>query len=258
MRFGKSVLALAIALSAGMGLCFSYANASEKPHPHWTYEGEHGPEHWGNMSEEFKNCSEGKQQSPIDISGNENADLPDIEFSYKPSQLNILNNGHTVQVSYDNGSFIKVDGEDYQLVQFHFHTPSEHTIGGKTFGNELHLVHKSGKGELAVVGVLIEKGKENPAYKEIWANLPKKADEKKEVKATINADELLPVTRSFYRYSGSLTTPPCSENVKWIVLKTPVQMSEAQIKKIESIMKHNNRPVQPINERKVTADTITH
>ncbi len=249
---------MAIALSVGMGLCFSYANASETAHPHWAYEGENGPDHWGKVSEEFKACSEGKQQSPIDISGTENLDLPDVEFSYKPSQLNILNNGHTVQVVYDKGSSIKVDGEDYQLVQFHFHTPSEHTIGGKSFGNELHLVHKNDKGELAVVGVLIEKGKENAAFNEIWANLPQKADEKKEVKATINADSLLPATRSFYRYSGSLTTPPCSESVKWIVLKTPIQMSEAQIHRIQAIMKHNNRPVQPINERKVTADTVTH
>ncbi|MBI5643365.1 MAG: carbonic anhydrase family protein [Deltaproteobacteria bacterium] len=273
MKLGKRFFALA--LSLGISLCAYPAiagdhakDASHASHgsshgsshgaAHWGYEGENGPEHWGSMKEEFKACSEGKHQSPIDISAAENADIADIGFNYKSSALNILNNGHTVQVNYDKGSSIKVDGVDFQLVQFHFHTPSEHTLNGKSFGNEIHFVHKNDKGELAVVGVLIEKGKENAAFKTVWANLPRKADEKKAVKATINANDMLPQGKSFFRYSGSLTTPPCSENVNWIVLKTPIQMSEKQIKAIESIMKHNNRPVQPVNDRKVTADTVTH
>ncbi|MBI1910655.1 MAG: carbonic anhydrase family protein [Deltaproteobacteria bacterium] len=243
----------------GMSMFAYNATASEKAsHPHWAYDGEHGPAHWGHMSEEFAACSQGKTQSPIDISGASEEDTADIAFSYKPSKLNILNNGHTVQVNYDKGSSIKVDGVDFQLVQFHFHTPSEHTVGGKSFGQELHLVHKNDKGELAVVGVLIEKGKENAAYKKIWSNLPRKADEKKEVNAEINAEELLPKTRAAFRYTGSLTTPPCSEGVNWIVLKSPIQMSAKQIDSIQKIMHRNNRPVQPIQGRKVTSDTVSH
>ncbi|MBI5345479.1 MAG: carbonic anhydrase family protein, partial [Deltaproteobacteria bacterium] len=184
--------------------------------------------------------------------------LPDIAFSYKKSTLNIVNNGHTIQVNYDKGSSIKVDGMDYELVQFHFHNPSEHTVSGKAFANEMHLVHRNAKGGLAVVGVLIEAGKEAASFKDIWANLPGKADEKRSLHVTINADELLPKARTFYRYTGSLTTPPCSEGVTWLVLKTPVQMSEAQLKAFNDIFKVNNRPVQPVNDRQIKADTATH
>lgn len=260
-KFGKiPAFAAAFTLAMGMG-AFSYAADShhDSHHaPHWAYEGEHGPEHWGHMSKDFEACAKGKQQSPIDINGSQKEDLADITFGYKPSKLNVINNGHTVQVNADSGSSIKVDGVQYNLVQYHFHTPSEHTVGGKSFGMELHLVHKNDKGELAVVGVLIDKGKENAAYNLIWSNLPAKADEKKGSDKTVNADDLLPKSKLFYTYSGSLTTPPCSENVRWIVLKTPVEMSEAQIKAIMDIMKHNNRPVQPIHERKLKEDTATH
>lgn len=257
MKLGKRFLTLAFAV--GIGLCaYPYANASESGHAHWGYEGEHGPDHWGMMSKDYAACSEGKQQSPINITATESADLADIVFNYKTSELHVLNNGHTVQVNYDSGSSITIDGVQYNLIQFHFHTPSEHTINGKSFGNELHLVHKNDKGELAVVGVLIEEGKENPAFKAIWSNLPKKANEKKDVKVAIDAAQLLPETKSFYRYMGSLTTPPCSESVNWNVLKTPIQMSKKQIEAIQKIMHKNNRPVQPMHDRKVTADSITH
>ncbi|MBZ0220715.1 MAG: carbonic anhydrase family protein [Candidatus Methylomirabilis sp.] len=223
--------------------------AADKHGPHWSYEGEHGPEHWGHMSKEFQACSEGKTQSPIDLSNAAPEALSKIEFKYGSSKLNIVNNGHTVQVNYDGGSSIAVDGSEYGLVQFHFHTPSEHTVDGKSYGNEIHLVHKNGKGQLAVVGVLIEEGSENPAYSAIWSNLPAKAGEKKSVEASINAGELIPSESGYFTYSGSLTTPPCSESVKWIVLKKPIQMSAAQIKEISDIMSKNNRPVQPLNER---------
>lgn len=255
MKISKPFMAVAFAAALGLGT-FGYSIAGDKGGhgPHWAYEGEHGPAHWGHMSKDFAACSEGKQQSPIDITAAQKEDLKDVEFSYKPSALNIINNGHTVQVNYDQGSSIKVNGVDYQLAQFHFHTPSEHTLGGKSFGMELHLVHKNDKGELAVVGVLLEEGKENAAFKTIWQNLPKKADEKKSVKANVNADELLPKTRSYFTYGGSLTTPPCSEGVTWIVLKTPVQMSKKQLQSIETIMHHNNRPVQPLHDRKLKED----
>lgn len=246
---------LAVALAAGLSLTAYAATAGEHAsHPHWGYEGEHGPAHWGHISKEYADCSKGKSQSPIDISGAQDENLADIAFNYKSSKINIVNNGHTVQVNYDEGSSIKVNGSEYKLLQFHFHDPSEHTVGGKSFAVELHLVHKNDKGELAVVGVLIEKGTENPAYKTVWANMPKKAGEKKELKETVDAADLLPASKVYYTYSGSLTTPPCSEGVKWLVLKTPVQMSEAQIDAFMGVHKGNNRPVQPLNSRSIKAD----
>lgn len=232
---------------------FTYSGASE-PHPHWSYEGEHGPGHWSEVSPDYEACSRGKSQSPIDITKPEKDGRETVAFDYRPSKLNVINNGHTVQVNYDKGSSITVNGVSYDLVQFHFHDPSEHTVNGKSYGMELHLVHKNSKGELAVVGVLIENGAENPAFKALWANLPAGPDEKKELGETINAADFLPAARNFYRYAGSLTTPPCSESVKWLVIEKPIQMSEAQISRFKEIIKGNNRPVQPLNGRKVVID----
>ncbi|MEK6759475.1 MAG: carbonic anhydrase family protein [Deltaproteobacteria bacterium] len=256
MRLSKRFMMVALASIVGMGMgVYGTADASEKGgHHHWAYEGETGPSHWSHVSPEFAVCNEGKSQSPIDITAPQKENIADINFSYKPSALNLINNGHTVQANYDDGSTINVNGVDYKLLQFHFHTPSEHTVGGKSFGMELHLVHKNDKGELAVVGVLLEDGKDNQAYSAVLKDLPKKANEKKSGKAAFNADDLLPKTRTHYTYSGSLTTPPCTENVTWLVLKTPVQISKKQIKALEGIMKHNNRPVQPMHDRPLKED----
>ncbi len=251
MRAGKRFL-FAAAFTLGLGLAALNVQAGDHSHaPHWGYEGEGGPEKWGHMSSDFKACSEGRTQSPIDLSNATPEALSEIKFNYKASKLNVVNNGHTVQVNYDGGSSIEVDGSEYKLVQFHFHTPSEHTVDGKSYGNEMHLVHKNDKGELAVVGVLIDKGTENAAYKAIWSNLPAKANDKKSADVDINASELLPGEKSYFTYAGSLTTPPCSESVKWIVLKSPIQMSEAQIAEIQKIMHKNNRPVQKLHDRKL-------
>ncbi|MCC6543358.1 MAG: carbonic anhydrase family protein [Nitrospirae bacterium] len=224
-------------------------HAASHAAPHWSYEGDHGPAHWGEFGEA---CAEGKRQSPVNITGAETSSLPNIDIKYKPSKLNILNNGHTIQVNYEEGSSIVLDASEYKLLQFHFHDPSEHTVDGKSYGMELHLVHKNDNGDLAVIGVLIEEGKENNAFKQIWANMPKKADEKKEVKgASIDASTLLPESLAYYTYPGSLTTPPCTESVTWLVLKEPIQMSAAQIKAFKKLINVNNRPIQPLNERKI-------
>lgn len=249
MKAGKRFL-VAAAFTLGLGLAAFNVQAGDHG-PHWGYEGDHGPERWGHMSSDFKACSEGRTQSPIDLSNAAQEDLSDIKFNYKGSKLNVVNNGHTVQVNYDGGSSIEVDGSEYNLVQFHFHTPSEHTVDGKSYGNEMHLVHKNDKGHLAVVGVLVEEGNEHKAYKDIWANLPRNANEKKSVDMNISVAELLPQERDYFTYAGSLTTPPCSENVKWIVLKSPIEMSGEQIGQIQDIMKKNNRPVQPMHDRKL-------
>jgi len=245
-------MTFAVAVSLG---AFSYASGHEaNAHPHWSYEGEAGPEHWGQVSPDFEACSKGKSQSPIDIAGPVKAGLETVSFDYKQSKLNAVNNGHTVQVNYDKGSSIKINGVNYDLVQFHFHDPSEHTVNGKSYVMEIHLVHRNANGELAVVSVLIENGAENPAFKALWANLPSGAGEKKDLAETINAADFLPSARTFYHYAGSLTTPPCSEGVSWFVIEKPIQMSEAQIARFREIIKGNNRPVQPLNGRKVVAD----
>jgi len=264
MRFGKkSLFALGLALSLGLG-AFSGAIAGDNGGhgksghgSHWTYEGEgeSGPAHWGELSADYAVCSKGQSQSPIDISGAQDQDVADVEFSYEASAINILNNGHTVQVNYDAGSSITVDGADYQLLQFHFHTPSEHTVGGRSFDTELHLVHKNDAGELAVVGVLMARGAQNEAFADIFENLPEHAGAVEKLDADVNADGLLPTDRSSFRYTGSLTTPPCSENVKWIVLKTPIELSDEQVDGLHEILDDNNRPVQPVHTRKVISDT---
>jgi carbonic anhydrase len=219
----------------------------------WSYEGEHGPAHWGDVETDYAVCKTGRNQSPIDITGAVKADLPPIQFDYKAAPLRIINNGHSIQVNYPEGSFIIVDGIQYQLVQFHFHHPSEEKIKGKSFDMVVHLVHKNAEGNLAVVAVLMRKGQANALLKTLWEHLPKA--EGKEVASadvTINPMELLPAQRGYYTYTGSLTTPPCTEGVKWLVLKTPVEISDVQIDRFAHIYKHNARPVQPLDGRVVS------
>ncbi|MBI5234429.1 MAG: carbonic anhydrase [Deltaproteobacteria bacterium] len=222
--------------------------------PHWTYEGHEGPEHWGALSPDFKACSEGSNQSPIDIQGQALSDLEDITFIYNASKGSIVNNGHTIQVNCDKGSSIKVNGKTYELLQFHFHGPSEHTINGKSFDLELHLVHKNVDGELAVIGVMIEKGAHNNGLDEIWGKFPQEAGEKEALDQPIDIAAVMPRSKTYITYQGSLTTPPCTEGVAWFVLKTPIQMSGEQLEEFAHIIKKNNRPVQPLNNRKIGED----
>ena len=222
---------------------------------HWGYEGEVGPKHWGELNDEYVLCSSGLAQSPIDIAETVPEDLPNIAFDYKPSRLNIINNGHTIQANYAEGSRIEVDSVRYELLQFHFHAPSEHTINAQFSDMELHLVHKSADGNLAVVSVMLNKGAENSAFAPVFDNMPAVVDEENNPDALVNAGDLLPEDGLTYRYIGSLTTPPCSENVRWHVMKTPVQVSEAQVAAFEAIIHDNNRPVQPLNGREVVEDT---
>ncbi|MFQ5353564.1 MAG: carbonic anhydrase [Thermodesulfobacteriota bacterium] len=222
-----------------------------KAEHHWGYEGHTGPEHWGELKPEFKACSEGKSQSPIDITGDFKASKAKLELHYSPTKINVLNNGHTIKVSYDAGSYVSVNGERYNLVQFHFHGPSEHTVNGEHFPMEMHLVHQSKKGGYAVVGVLIANGAENKALAGLWSHMPEKVGQKKRLKKTVNAKALLPKDKSYYTYSGSFTTPPCTEGVKWLVMKNPIELSANQLKAFGKIMPRDNRPVQPLNGRAI-------
>lgn len=229
---------------------------AEPASPHWTYEGEEGPSHWGKLSEAYATCSVGKSQSPIDIANSSEQDLTNISFHYQPSAVNILNNGHTAQVNYDPGSYIELDDTRYDIVQFHYHAPSEHTIDGESFPAELHIVHRSAEGNLAVVSILLQEGTENAADQPFISNLPVEIAEPKDAGVKINAIDLLPSLQTTFRYTGSLTTPPCTEGVNWLLMTTPVALSAQQLTALDSLFETgNNRPVQPINDRTLMEDT---
>ena len=167
----------------------------------------------------------------------------------------MVNNGHTIQADVANGGVIEVDGVPYTLVQFHFHAPSEHTVGGKRFAMETHFVHKSAKGELAVIGVLHEAGDANEALAPLWSALPNTTEEKKPL-AKFDLASVLPADRSMYRYAGSLTTPPCTEGVRWQLLQSPTSVSDAQVKAFNAIIKPDARPIQPQKARDVLKEAL--
>ncbi|HEV8617408.1 MAG TPA: carbonic anhydrase [Methylomirabilota bacterium] len=219
----------------------------------WGYSGAGAPDKWGELSPQYAACKTGKNQTPIDIKGAVVADdLAPITFDYKPSPLRIIDNGHTIQVNYAPGSSIAVAGRRYELVQFHFHKPAEERVNGKAYDMDAHLVHRDKDRRLAVVGVLLAKGSENPVIRTLWSNLPKTKEKEQVVDAvTIDAGGLLPADRGYYTFAGSLTTPPCSEDVTWFVLKTPVPLSAAQIEQFGTLYKMNARNVQPLNGRVV-------
>lgn len=217
---------------------------------HWGYEGHEGPEHWSELDPQFSLCASGKTQSPIDIRSAVAAELKPIEVNYASAGRDIVNNGHTVQVNFAVGSTINLDGHEFALKQVHFHAPSENLIDGKSFPLEAHLVHADANGNLAVIGVMYEEGSANAELDKAWRQMPAHADEKSELQAIVSPDALLPTDRRYYRFSGSLTTPPCSEGVAWIVMKRPLAASRQQIEQFAHTMHHpNNRPVQPINAR---------
>ena len=220
----------------------------------WGYEGSRGPENWGRLSPAFRLCGLGMMQSPLNIADAVPAHGDPIVFDYGPAPLNIINNGHTVQVNYAPGSGVTVSGRRYELLQFHFHAPSEHSIAGRLAAMEMHLVHRNEAGQLAVVGVLMKIGSENPTLREIWAHMPEEKSPERTIDGVlIDAGDLLPADTSYYRYMGSLTTPPCSEGVSWFVLAEPVTVGRAQLDELTRAVGANNRPVQMRNHRLLLA-----
>jgi carbonic anhydrase len=229
------------------------AAARHEPEVHWSYAGPTGPEHWGKLKPEFAACASGKRQSPIDIRDGARLQLEPIKFDYQPAPLRIVDNGHTVQVNYAEGSSIQVAGERYALKQFHFHKPSEERINGRLYDMVAHLVHQSMDGRLAVVAVLFEAGPFQSAFvKALWPHLPLEPDrEVAPLEVKIDVNELLPAERTYYAFMGSLTTPPCSEGVLWLVLKNPVPISAEQVGVFGKLYALNARPVQPPHGRLV-------
>ena len=224
----------------------------DDPAHSWTYSGDHGPEHWGDLSPEFAACAKGKVESPIDITGPHAAALPPLHFAYHSSPLKIIDNGHTIQINYAPGSTLTVGGKTYELAQFHFHHPSEEEINGRHYAMVAHLVHKNSEGKLAVVAVLIKEGSPNQLVNTLWDNLPpEKGKELDKDEVEVHVTDLLPANHRYYTFPGSLTTPPCSEGVTWYVLATPMSLSKAQIDKFASFYPLNARPIQPLHHRKV-------
>jgi carbonic anhydrase len=241
----KTLIMLAAAVAA-MGS----VHAADKP-AHWEYTGKAGTAHWGELEQDFSACKLGKAQSPIDIR-HEKAGAPaPIGFGYTASTADIVNTGHTVQVNLAQGGVLHLASGDYQLVQMHFHTPSEERIHGKRYPLVAHLVHRNAAGELAVVAVLFTQGKENAALKPVFAGLPAHEGDKRSVAGEFDVGALLPAQHAYYAYMGSLTTPPCSEGVHWQVLKQPVEVSKAQLSAFRKLYRMNARPVQPLNGRVV-------
>ena len=236
--------------------------------PVWHYEGAEGPARWGGLSPKFSTCGKGQSQSPVDIAATVAGTEPlALKTNLLPGTLRIahhehvadgINNGHTIQINYAGGDTLTIGNDAYSLVQYHFHNQSEHTVKGVHFPMEMHLVHKAASGKLAVIGVFIQQGAHNASLDPIWNNLPtKKGVETHYPSVNVDVDKLLPANRASYRYDGSLTTPPCSEGVRWIVMTTPIELSAEQIKAFTAVIHDNNRPTQALNGRAVLTEAVS-
>lgn len=248
IRVRSQVLGLGAALLLLSG-CISHSPTG----PEWSYQGDTGPDHWSTLSPDFALAKTGKAQSPIDIDqaavvtkgGN-------VVIDCNSTVIDIVNNGHSIQVNVESGATLKTPTGDYALKQFHFHSPSEHTYDGKHAALEMHMVHSDEDGRLAVVGVMIEEGAENKFFARIWPSIPTTVGANKTLTGlSFGPEDLLPTARETYRYTGSLTTPPCSEGVDWTMMQTPVTASAEQIATFRNVMYHNNRPTQPLNGRTI-------
>jgi carbonic anhydrase len=232
--------------------CLTVAPALAAEAPHWSYGKDHGgPAHWSHLNPEYATCGVGKHQSPIDIRGAKKADLPAIQFAYAPFSPTVVNNGHTIQVNVPAGSAITVGDHRYELLQFHFHTPSEEAVNGKHAPLVAHFVHKDAEGKLAVVAVLFEVGGESAALAPVFAKLPAKAGTDAALEGALDPATILPAKQGYYEFEGSLTTPPCTEGVRWLVLEARATVSKAQLDAFRKLYPHNARPVQPLNGRTI-------
>ncbi len=225
---------------------------------HWTYAGDAGATHWGDLDEAYVACAEGLHQSPIEVGSAVPADIGNLTFAYQPGSASMVNNGHTVQVDITEAGGIVLDDHEYDLAQFHVHAPSEHTVSGRALAMEIHFVHKDADGKLAVVGVFVEEGTaSNPAANALVVGVPSESGATTELTEPFDPTTLLPAAagRAAIRYDGSLTTPPCTEGVEWSVLNGTITMSAEQIETFKAAFPEPNaRPVQPLNERTVSFD----
>jgi carbonic anhydrase len=238
-------------LFAGLALCPLCAPKGFAADVHWNYEDtSDGPTHWGDLDAANRACSVGGQQSPIDIGETIKAQLPPLRMTWAKTADTIVNNGHTIELDMGDNSVLSAGSRgNYRLVQFHFHRPSEHTINGASFPMEVHFVHQNASGALAVVGVLMTGGRLNKTFNTIVLTMPNREGPPVKADPKIDPNALLPAKRSYYRFEGSLTTPPCSETVDWLLLTEPIQVAEADINSFAALFKHNARPVQKLDRR---------
>jgi carbonic anhydrase len=239
-------------LIAGLGalaLCPLCARSSLAEGAHWSYEGATGPDHWGDVDAAARVCGIGTQQSPLDIVAPIPAQLKPLVFGWGTRPDTIVNNGHSIQLNFAEGSTLLAGGDRYTLAQFHFHHPGEHLIAGKRFAMELHYVHRNATGGAAAVGVLMVSGKPNATFHRIVQTMPTAEGPPVKADPSIDPNGMLPGKRSYYRYAGSLTTPPCSETVEWFLLRTPIEVAEADIAAFAKVYAMNARPVQKDDRR---------
>lgn len=233
---------------AFIGLCPLCAGRSFAQEGHWSYEGEHGPDHWSSLGADNAACSAGSQQSPLDITGAVEAEIPAIALDWKKANGEIVNNGHTIQVNMPAGSKLGRGDKSYDLLQFHFHTPSEHLVEGKSFAMEVHFVHKNAKtGTLGVLGVFMTPGAANEVFAGLATAFPAEEGGKRPLE--VDPSGLVPKTLDYWTYEGSLTTPPCSEIVDWMVTREPIEVAAADIDKFTKLYEMNARPVLAANRR---------
>jgi carbonic anhydrase len=247
--FCKSALFASILSLVGLP---AFSSAQEVHSTHWAYSGPEGPLHWGTLDSSYSACSAGHTQSPIDITHSRPSELPSLKPNYKAVPLNIIDNGHTIQVNYAGGSTLTVGDKTYTLKQFHFHHPSEEHVNGKGFPLVAHLVHADADGNLAVIAVLFEQGKSNLLIETLWRSIPSEKGQALDISAiSVQVKDLLPKDLAYFTYAGSLTTPPCSEGVTWYVLTSHVTVSPEQVAAFSKIYPMNARPIQPINGREI-------
>ena len=226
---------------------------------HWDYNDATGtgPSYWGDLSEDYHMCKDGMEQSPIDISTTQSKKVGELKFNYSRTPLTVWNNGHTLQVNYADGNSMRIGRDTYKLLQFHFHTPSEHTVNGGHAAMEVHFVHVNTQGQLAVVGVMLDAGdKENRTLAKILEAAPAAGETNTVEGESISGLSLMPgrdnEAEKFFTYAGSLTTPNCSEGVRWFVLKKHIRVSHKQVEEFSHFVHGENaRPVQPQNTRTV-------
>ncbi len=244
-------------LAAGAAcLCPICALPARAEDSHWGYDGPGGPADWGKLAPEYGACGLGREQSPVDLSKAIPAMTGEPLLSWKPVALEVVNNGHTIQVNCENGGGLVLDGMAYDLVQFHFHHPSEHTIDGIPAEMEIHFVHRAMNGALAVLGVMVHAGAGNSTLETVWRAMPAKPGDTTKTDIQLQPSGLLPRHATSYRYAGSLTTPPCSEVVSWVVYRQAITASPEQIARFAALFPNNARPVQPQNRRKLLLDIL--
>jgi len=222
--------------------------------PHWAYDGEEGMDHWGMLSRGYMTCETGSHQSPIDITMPGEDWAPELlQFHYRQADIQAMHNGHSIQVRVSPGSELHVNERTYQLMQFHFHEPSEHHIEGKASPFELHLVHRDRTGHIVVLSLLTDLGVGHPVLSAVWASLPVRAGDSAPSRQ-LDLSTLIPNHLHHFAYHGSLTTPPCTEGVHWIVMQDKISIEQAQIDKFVGLVGHNARAIQPIHDRQVLAE----